>query len=63
MYGYQSKQLLFPYTALIDWILQPVWSVFTARYELNVYIKFKLTLWFLCLAHFHDYKNLEFCTA
>ena len=35
--GSVNKQRLFPYTALTDWFVQPRWSVFTARYGLNVY--------------------------
>jgi len=34
--GSQNKQLLFPYTALTDWFLQPRRSVFTARYGLDL---------------------------
>ena len=33
--GSQNKQLLFPFTALTCWILQPKSIVFTARCELN----------------------------
>jgi hypothetical protein len=39
--GSQNKQRLFPYTALTDWFLKPRWSVFTARYELGIYNKFR----------------------
>jgi len=40
LYGPQNKQRLFPYIALTDWFVQPRWSVFTARYELNLCIQF-----------------------
>jgi hypothetical protein len=54
LYGSQNKQRLFPHAALTDWILEPTWNVFTERYELIVYIKFKLTLRILCLTQFHN---------
>jgi len=34
LYGSQNKQQPFPYTTLIDWILQLRWRVLTARYSL-----------------------------
>jgi len=36
--GSQNTQRLFAYIALTDWFLQPRWTVFTVRYELNIYI-------------------------
>ena len=39
LYGYQNKQRLFPYTSLTDWLLQPRWKEFPARYGLIPYIK------------------------
>jgi hypothetical protein len=34
--GSQNKQRLFPYTALTDWFLYLRYSVFTARYGLDI---------------------------
>jgi hypothetical protein len=39
LYGSQNKQQLLPYRILRDWILQPKWRVFIARYALSPYIK------------------------
>jgi hypothetical protein len=50
--GSQNKQRLFPYTALTDWFLQPRRSVFTARYEMYLYVRVRLTLDFK-----HDYVS------
>lgn len=36
MYGFQNKQLLFPYSPLTDWVLYPRWRVFSARYEVGL---------------------------
>jgi hypothetical protein len=36
LYGPPKKQRLFPYTALTDWFLWPIRSVFTARYGLDL---------------------------
>jgi len=36
--GSQNKQRLFPYTTLTDWFLQPRRRVFTALYELRLYV-------------------------
>jgi len=38
--GSQNKQLLFPYTTLTDWFLEPRRSLFTARYGLDLYNSF-----------------------
>ena len=48
--GSENKQRLFPYTALTDWFVLLRGSVFTARYELSLYILFYVltTLYFLC---------------
>ena len=40
--GSENKRRLFPYTTLTDWFLQARRRVFTARYELNSYIQFRL---------------------
>jgi hypothetical protein len=40
--GSGNKQRLFPYIALTERFLQPKRSVFSARYELNVGLKFGL---------------------
>ena len=44
--GSENKQRLFPYTALTDWFVQARRSVFTARYELDLYITFLCILLF-----------------
>ena len=36
----RSRKPLFPYTTLIDWFVRSGLSVFTARYGLEVYVKF-----------------------
>ena len=36
--GTQNKLRLFPHTTLTDWFVWPRWSVFTARYGLNICI-------------------------
>ena len=41
--GSENKQRLFPYTTLTDWVLQPIRSVFTARYGLDRWM-FKLNI-------------------
>ena len=35
--GSQKKEKLLPYTPLADWVLEPKWRAFTARYELSTY--------------------------
>jgi hypothetical protein len=44
LYVSQSKQRLFPYTALPDWFLRPRRSAFTVRYGLDLYIPPGLTV-------------------
>jgi hypothetical protein len=42
LYESQNRQRLFRYAALPDRLLLPKWSVFFARYELNLYIELRL---------------------
>jgi hypothetical protein len=48
--GSENKQRLFHCTALTDWFLEPRRSVFTARYELILLIKFMINLVFKMLS-------------
>jgi len=49
--GSENKERLFPYTALTDWFVYQRRSVFTARYELNVYTYMSFWLIFPCQYH------------
>jgi hypothetical protein len=56
LYGSQNKQQLLPYKTLRDWLLQPKWRVFTARYALSPYIK-QIRLVFKGLITFYVYVS------
>ena len=54
LYGSQNIQRLFLHTALTDWPLEPRKRVFTARYELNFQIQFRLISVFVTFSKFYE---------
>ena len=49
----KNNQRLFLYVELADWFLYPWRSVFTARYDLNLWIEFRATLALKCCQFKH----------
>jgi hypothetical protein len=61
LYGSQNKQRLFPSTALTDWFVYPRRIMFSARYDLNLYIFVYLMLLLLYQRLIKAVLHFVFC--